>query len=128
MNNMSKVFSIIVTYNALRNNWIIKCLESLQNSSVKSEIIIIDNNSYDKTIEVVEKNFPNVSCIKNQKNIGFGQANNIGIKYALNMNNEKSPIDKNVEISAPLVEDKNYKLIFTVLDDGKGTIKLVEAE
>ena len=36
--------------------------------------------------------------------------------------------DKNVEISAPLVEDKNYKLIFTVLDDGKGTIKLVEAE
>ena len=36
--------------------------------------------------------------------------------------------DKNVEISAPLVEDKNYKLIFTVLDDEKGTIKLVEAE
>ena len=36
--------------------------------------------------------------------------------------------DGNVKISAPLVAEKKYKIIFTVLGDGKGTIKLVEAE
>ena len=36
--------------------------------------------------------------------------------------------DNNGKISVTLEPDKNYKLIFTVLGDGKGTIKLVEAE
>ena len=36
--------------------------------------------------------------------------------------------DGNVKISAPLVAEKKYKIIFTVLGDGKCTIKLVEAE
>ena len=127
MNNMSKVFSIIVTYNALRNNWIIKCLESLQNSSVKSEIIIIDNNSYDKTIEVVEKNFPNVSCIKNQKNIGFGQANNIGIKYALNhgadyvlLLNQDAVLEKNA-LERMLSQSDGISLVSPVHLNGDGT-------
>ena len=40
--------------------------------------------------------------------------------------NENTSINGNILVT--LEADKNYKLIFTVLGDGKGTIKLVEAE
>lgn len=62
--------------------------------------------------------------------LGDGSTNIASFGTAVNMLKQSKGGDgsKNVEISAPLVADKNYKLIFTVLDDGKGTIKLVEAE
>ena len=62
--------------------------------------------------------------------LGDGSTNIASFGTAVNMLQQSKGGDgtKNVEISAPLVADKNYKLIFTVLDDGKGTIKLVEAE
>ena len=59
-----------------------------------------------------------------------GSTNIASFGTAVNMSKQSKDgdKDKSVKISAPLVADKNYKLIFTVLDDGKGTIKLVEAE
>ncbi|WP_026935501.1 glycosyltransferase family 2 protein [Christiangramia echinicola] len=46
------------------------------------EIIVVDNASHDNTISEIEKNFPEVKTIQNSKNIGFGRANNIGLKIA----------------------------------------------
>ena len=75
------VYCIIVTYNGQK--WIEKCLESLERSDIRLITIIVDNNSADNTIEIVKNNFPHVILIENKQNLGFGQANNIGIKYAL---------------------------------------------
>jgi len=69
---------IIVTYNAMP--WIHACL-----SSVKTyDVVVVDNASTDETVTYIESHFPAVHLIKATENIGFGQANNIGIQYALN--------------------------------------------
>lgn len=81
---MLKVYSVIVTYNG--SKWIEKCIKSLQESSVKSIIIVVDNNSSDNTIQIVIDKFPNVSIIRSSENIGFGRANNIALSKALKEN------------------------------------------
>lgn len=78
---MPKIFVIIITYNGAR--WICNCLGHLANSRSTVEIIVIDNGSTDDTVSLIQKNFPKTLLIKQKANLGFGQANNIGIKYAL---------------------------------------------
>jgi GT2 family glycosyltransferase len=77
---MSKIFSIIVTYNGAP--WIERCLHDLFESDLKTEVIVIDNASTDNTIDIL-KSFENVHVIKNKENLGFGQANNLGIDLAM---------------------------------------------
>jgi GT2 family glycosyltransferase len=71
---------VIVTYNseAIINN----CLTNI--SFDKNEVFIVDNNSSDKTLEIVANNFPSVKIIKNNNNIGFGRANNIALAQTKN--------------------------------------------
>lgn len=75
-----KVFAIVVTYNGI--NWIEKCLNSLILSTIPVNIIIIDNGSTDGTQAIIQSCFKNVDFIQSTKNLGFGKANNIGIKRA----------------------------------------------
>ena len=58
------------------------CLESVQRATanLESEIIVIDNNSQDESIELVKTYFPEVFLIENQENLGFSKANNLGVK------------------------------------------------
>ena len=46
------------------------------------EQIVIDNGSKDKTIEIIEKDFPQIKLIKNKDNKGFAGANNQGVEIA----------------------------------------------
>ena len=80
---MKKVFTIIVAYNAMHRGWIDRCMKSLRESTVATETIIVDNGSTDGTREHVPQAFPDVIWMPQEKNLGFGQANNIGIRYAL---------------------------------------------
>ena len=75
-----KITIIIVTYNskAIINN----CLANI--SLENNEIFVVDNNSSDNTIEIIQNNFPSVKIIKNNNNIGFGRANNIALKQTQN--------------------------------------------
>ena len=60
------------------------CLESVQRATanLESEIIVIDNNSEDESVDLVKTHFPEVLLIENKKNIGFSKANNLGVKQA----------------------------------------------
>ncbi|WP_417427765.1 glycosyltransferase family 2 protein [Halpernia sp.] len=80
------LFAIVVLYNGMTNNWIQKCFSSLQDSSLTNTIIAIDNNSSDKSCAFIKENFPKVHLIASSENLGFGKANNIGIKYAIKNN------------------------------------------
>ena len=44
------------------------------------EIIVVDNNSIDNSVESIRENFPEVILIENKKNTGFAKANNQAIK------------------------------------------------
>lgn len=46
------------------------------------EAIVVDNNSADKSVEMIKKEFPQVVLIENKDNRGFGKANNQGLKIA----------------------------------------------
>jgi GT2 family glycosyltransferase len=69
---------VIVTYNA--RPWLKSCLDSCINYNV----VIIDNASNDGTVTAIKRDYPNIHVIEQTKNLGFGQANNIGLRYALN--------------------------------------------
>lgn len=46
------------------------------------EIIVVDNASVDDSVEIIGRKFPMVKVIANQKNVGFGKANNQGMRIA----------------------------------------------
>jgi GT2 family glycosyltransferase len=76
-----KVSAIVVTYNGLR--WVDRCLGSLRNSSWPVRTIVVDNGSIDGTPEHIARHFPEVELIRAERNLGFGQANNRGMRIAL---------------------------------------------
>ena len=76
-----KTIVIIVTFNASR--WIHLCIGSLLNSTIPVDILVIDNGSTDGTLEIIKTKFPSVILIELKENIGFGKANNIGLKLVL---------------------------------------------
>lgn len=82
MEKSKNLVIIIVTYNSMA--WIDTCLKSCSNYPV----IVVDNASTDKTTSFIEANYPNVILIKQSVNLGFGQANNVGIRYALDQGAE----------------------------------------
>lgn len=77
------VYAVIVTYNAMRRSWIERCLNSLKASTVPVRAVVIDNCSTDGTRDYVPRHFPDAVWLPQAKNLGFGQANNIGLRYAL---------------------------------------------
>lgn len=46
------------------------------------EVIVVDNNSSDNSVEMVRKDYPDVKLVRNRKNLGFSAGNNVGIKVA----------------------------------------------
>lgn len=77
----SSILTIIVTYNGMK--WMDRCLRSVSESSMKVDILIVDNGSTDGTQEFIKNNYPDITFIQSQENLGFGKANNIGLQYAV---------------------------------------------
>ena len=75
-----KVFAVVVTHNG--TEWIEECLQSLVNGCHPFTTIVVDNGSMDSTLTLVGT-FPDVICLPQDRNLGFGRANNIGIHEAL---------------------------------------------
>lgn len=77
---MIKYSVIIVSYNSLE--LLKNCMASLYNAATDdTEIIVVDNNSYNDVIEYLEQQ-KRIILIKNKVNLGFGRANNLGAKIA----------------------------------------------
>ncbi len=68
---------IIVNWNSAE--LVRKCLTSLvrQRAGLSMEVIVIDNDSRDECGEMVARDFPEVTFIQGDNNVGFGRANNM---------------------------------------------------
>ncbi|PAV01974.1 hypothetical protein CBG25_13655 [Arsenophonus sp. ENCA] len=76
-----KISVIIPCYNASKT--ISRAINSvLQQFYPIFEIICIDDNSKDNTVEILEKEFDNIILIKNKKNVGAAKSRNIGMNKA----------------------------------------------
>lgn len=71
-----KVSVIIVSYNT--REILGKCLQELlaKSGEEEMEIFVVDNNSADKSADMVASEFPQIQIIANRENRGFAAANN----------------------------------------------------
>src|SRR3989338_1991234 len=71
---------VIVSWNV--KDLLKKCLASIfeNRGNLDLAVIVADNASADQTAAMVKNDFPQVKLIANDKNLGFAQANNQGIK------------------------------------------------
>ncbi len=81
---------IIVSWNVA--DMLVDCLESILSNSIamripdaerlKTEVIVVDSASSDATVPILEQHYPQVRLFKQDQNIGFTRANNIGLEQA----------------------------------------------
>ena len=98
-----QVSVIIVNYNTKK---LLKdCLHSIYNQTkdITFEIIVSDNNSTDGSIEMLQIDFPSVIIIKNEKNLGFGAANNRALdiakgKYIFYLNSDTILLNNSIKL------------------------------
>jgi GT2 family glycosyltransferase len=78
----SLISVVIVSYNT--REMTLKCLEALFTSltAIPAEVWLVDNASTDGTVADVQRHFPQVRVIANDRNVGFGTANNQAMRQA----------------------------------------------
>jgi len=71
---------VIVTWNS--QEFIQNCLDSiyLSQRNFSSEVTVVDNDSSDRTTQIIEELYPQVNLIQNKENSGYAKANNQGIE------------------------------------------------
>jgi hypothetical protein len=102
VNNTPRLSIIIVSYNTkdVTDN----CLASLYSSDwrEKFEVIVVDNNSHDGSVEMIKSKYPEVKLIANSDNKLFAIANNQGARiakgdYLLLLNSDTLVYDDNLQ-------------------------------
>ncbi len=73
---------IIVNYNV--KHFLEQCLFSVIKAAagIQAEIIVVDNNSYDNSIEYLQPKFPGIRFLSNSENLGFAKGCNQGLRLA----------------------------------------------
>lgn len=73
---------VIVNYNVV--NFLEQCLNSVFAASqhLRIEVFVVDNNSVDGSVALVQEKFPSVRLIANTDNVGFSKANNQAIQLS----------------------------------------------
>jgi len=80
---MKRVFVVVLHYKG--KQFTHQCLLSLEKTRVAEfslKVVVVDNNS-PESITDLKKEFSDNIFIKNKKNLGFAEGNNVGIRYAL---------------------------------------------
>ncbi|MDA0986948.1 MAG: glycosyltransferase [Bacteroidetes bacterium] len=121
---------LIVNYNV--RDFLRQSIESIKKSihSIKAEIIVVDNASDDGSVEMIRSNFKSVIIIQNQKNIGFGKANNKALKiakgkYVLLINPDTIVQEDTIpKLIKYLKENKNVGLVGCKILNSDGTLQL----
>lgn len=73
---------VIVSFNT--RDVLRECLQSIeaQRGDIALEILVVDNNSSDRSPEMIEREFPEVIVMRSSVNLGFGSANNVALNKA----------------------------------------------
>ena len=106
-----KLSIIIVNFNGGRV--LSTCLSSVFRETIDLpfEVILVDNNSTDGSVEAVETGFPAVRIIRNGENRGFAAANNIAIQdvtgeYILLLNPDTEILDGAIQKTVAFMDSR----------------------
>lgn len=131
---MIHVSIVIVNYNSFK--LLDNCLASIFTftKDIDFEIIVIDNNSSEGDVTEVTSKYPKVILKKNDKNVGFAAANNIGFdiakgKYVLILNNDTIFHENTIKILFDYSEKLNHEVFVgckLLNDDGTHQVSIVD--
>lgn len=78
---MLDISVILVSYNTIEMTK--KSLNLLFSSihKLQMKVIVVDNDSKDRSADHLKQEYPDISLIENKKNVGFGRANNQALPY-----------------------------------------------
>lgn len=95
-----KVGAIVLNYNSCDDT--LTCVDYLKKQEgVDLEIIVVDNNSSDESVNKLEQLGDSITLIKSDKNDGYSAGNNLGLKDAVNKGCDYAMIvNPDVEIRA----------------------------
>jgi GT2 family glycosyltransferase len=89
------------------------CLRSVREKVVDLDyqIIVVDNASSDSSVEMIRSEFPDVHLIANPENLGFGRANNQGMRaatgrYFLLLNSDTIVIDDSIQRLVKFIDEQ----------------------
>lgn len=104
-----KLSIVIVNYNV--RHFLDQCLSSVRRAikDIDADVWVVDNNSVDGSVQMLQEKFPEVKLIANKDNVGFSVANNQAIEksegeYVLLLNPDT------------LVEDDTFTKIIAFMD------------
>jgi GT2 family glycosyltransferase len=81
--NRLPISVIIVSFNT--KDLTRKALSALYNSSkLPEQVIVVDNDSKDSSVEMIKAEFPQVILIESKENLGFAKANNRALRDVAN--------------------------------------------
>lgn len=106
-----KIAVILVNYNGLDDT--LACIESLQKSTINSQIVVVDNASLEDESIKIAQYYKNVKIFRENRNLGFAGGNNIGIKWALEQNFEYIALLNNDTI----VKENLLEQLLSVVDE-----------
>lgn len=127
---MENPLTSIIVVNYCGKNLLKSCLNSIISHTTLTnyEIIIVDNNSNDGSVEFIEENFPNINLIKLNKNYGFAIPNNMAAKTAegkfLVFLNNDTTVTPNwlSELIKPIEKDKTIVMAQSLLLHPDGSV------
>jgi len=125
--NNPLVTIIIVNYNG--KEFLQNCLDSIsKNKYKKNEIIFVDNNSTDDSVDFVRKEFPSVKIIKLEQNLGYAEPNNIGAKQAKGellyfLNNDTTICEDSIIELVKIFKEPHIAICQSLLLKPDGTIE-----
>lgn len=90
---------IIPNWNGL--DFIADCLASLEDQTMRSEIIVADNGSTDGSLELIKRDFPKVTIVELGTNHGFAGGVNAGIQAAIKRGAKSVALFNNDAVADP---------------------------
>jgi len=79
---LPSVYCVVLNMNG--KTLLLESLESIMKMTYPNfKVVVVDNGSTDESPDAVRTQYPSVTVLENGKNLGFGEGNNVGIRYSL---------------------------------------------
>ncbi len=125
-----KLSIIIINYNTA--HFINQTINAIYKSSIDIdyEILVVDNNSSDNSVELLKKSFSDIKLIQNPENYGFSKAVNIGVaeskgKRILLLNPDTIVEKESIQsLYNSLIKDSNIAVVGARIIDCDGKFQL----
>ena len=99
---MNKVGIIILNLNG--KNHLETYLPSVEQYSKEAQIVVVDNDSTDDSVEFLKVNYPHISLIHNESNGGFAKGYNEGLEQIKNQFDYYVLLNSDVEVTENWIE------------------------